>query len=91
MPEDETEQHLTITLEGGVWLTRLSFANGQIEKTNFKIDVGVVNNLFDVIENHFSQEHELYCVTDVDSWEMILTNEEGKEFLSVFDDCCYDE
>ena len=91
MPEDETEQHLTITLEGGVWLTRLSFANGQIEKTNFKIDVGVVNNLFDVIENHFSQEHELYCVTDVDSWEMILTNEEGKEFLSVFDDCCCDE
>ena len=80
MPEDETEQHLTITLEGGVWLTRLSFANGQIEKTNFKIDVGVVNNLFDVIENRFSQEHELYCVTDVGSWEMILTNEEGKEF-----------
>lgn len=80
MPEDETEQHLTITLEGGVWLTRLSFANGQIEKTNFKIDVGVVNNLFDVIENRFSQEHELYCVTDVGSWKMILTNEEGKEF-----------
>lgn len=80
LPDDETEQHLTINADGGVWLTRLSFEKGPIEKTNFKIDADTVKNLFEVFEKRFSQEHDICFVTDIGSWEMILTNEEGKEF-----------
>ena len=79
-PDDETEQHLTINSEGGVWITRKSFGNGEIEKTNFKVDVEKVKNLFRTIEVRFSRAHEIPFVTDIGSWDMTLTNEEGKEF-----------
>lgn len=80
LPDDETEQHLTINADGGVWLTRLSFEKGPIEKINFKIDADTAKNLFEMFEKRFSQEHDICFVTDIGSWEMILTNEEGKEF-----------
>ena len=80
LPDDETEQHLTVNSEGGVWLTRLSFEKGPIEKTNFKIDADTAKNLLEVLEKRFSQEHDICFVTDIGSWEMTLTNEEGKEF-----------
>lgn len=80
MPSEETEQRLTINSEGRVWLTRDSFANGIIEKTNFKANEEAVKNLLEVVASRFSRDHELHFVTDIGSWEMILTNEEGKEF-----------
>ena len=80
LPDDETEQHLTINADGGVWLTRLSFEKGPIEKTNFKIDADTAKNLLEVFEKRFSQEHDICFVTDIGSWEMTLTNEEGKEY-----------
>lgn len=80
MPDDETEQSLTINSNGGVWITRKSFGDGVIEKTNFKIDTEEAKRLLSVFEKRFSQDHQIWFVTDIGSWEMILTNEEGKEF-----------
>lgn len=80
MSSEETEQRLTINSEGRVWLTRDSFANGIIQKTNFKANEEAVKNLLEVVALRFSRDHELHFVTDIGSWEIILTNEEGKEF-----------
>lgn len=80
MPDDETHQHLTINADGGVWLSRYSFDNGIIEKTNFKINADIAKKLLYAFEKRFSADHMIDFVTDIGSWDMILTNDEGKEF-----------
>ncbi len=80
MSDDETLQHLTINSDGGVWLSRHSYANGIIEKTNFKVDADQVKDLFTLISSRFSENPEIHCITDIGSWDMTLTNEEGREF-----------
>lgn len=80
MPDDETQQHLTINADGGVWLSRYSFDNGIIEKTNFKINADIAKKLLYAFEKRFSADNVIDFVTDIGSWDMILTNDEGKEF-----------
>ena len=80
-PKEEVEQHLTINAEGRVWLTRISFGNGNIEEANFKADNDRVKSLLDIIEQRFSSDYEEFFVTDIGMWNMILTNDKGEEFI----------
>ena len=81
-PESDTEieQHLTITSDAKVELTRQSFSNEIIEDTEFSIDQDKAMALFKTFEVRFSRDVDIIFATDVGSWDMTLTNEEGQEF-----------
>lgn len=55
------------------------FCGKTIEKSNFKINADTAKNLFTVFEKRFSADAKIDYVTDIGSWDMILTNEDGKE------------
>ncbi len=80
LAEEETEQHLTINSEGEVWLTRLSYGNGPIEKTSFNIDRKDAEFIFTLLRQKFSKKKDIYMVTDVGSWDMTITTDKGNVY-----------
>lgn len=81
----EVEQHLTITDEGRVWLTRyaisedLNFAKlTKTEQRQFKISSDKAKFLLDKYTKYFRDEYEISFATDVGSFEMQITDDEGK-------------
>ena len=81
--DDEVEQHLTIADDGRVWLTRYAFGAGlnrhrKIEQKQFKIDSRKAKFLLDKYTTYFRDEYEISFATDVGSFEMMITDDEGK-------------
>ena len=81
----EVEQHLTITDDGRVWLTRyaisedLNFAKlTKTEQRKFKISSDKAKFLLDKYTKYFRDEYEISFATDVGSFEMQITDDEGK-------------
>lgn len=81
----EVEQHLTITDDGRVWLTRyaigedLNFAKlKKTEQRQFKISADKAKFLLDKYTKYFRDEYEISFATDVGSFEMQITDDEGK-------------
>ena len=81
----EVEQHLTITDDGRVWLTRyaisedLNFAKlTKTEQRQFKISADKAKILLDKYTKYFRDEYEISFATDVGSFEMQITDDEGK-------------
>jgi len=84
-PDEEVEQHLTITDKGRVWLSRYCFGhfcgeNGWVKKTSFHISKENAKTILAAVQDYFSGNHTNYFVTDVGSWDLELTNTEGKVF-----------
>ncbi len=79
--KDETEQILTINTNGKVWLLRKTYDGSVIEKAEYTISYDRRDCLFREVKRLFSEEQEEIFITDVGSWEIKLTNEEGCEFL----------
>lgn len=82
-PEDEIKQHLTITADGRVWLSRYRFgAVGSepelFETQNFNISTEATNRIMTEVARYFGDEYDINLVTDVGSWNLVLTNTEGK-------------
>ena len=83
---DEVEQHLTITEDGRVWITRyviaedLNFANyKKIEQKQFKIEPEKAKFLLSKFTKYFRDEYELSFATDVGMFEMWIDDDEGKK------------
>ena len=83
---DEVEQHLTITEDGRVWLTRyainedLNFADyKKTEQKQFKIDSEKAKMLLSKFTKYFRDEYEISFATDVGSFEMWIDDDEGKK------------
>lgn len=81
----EVEQHLTITDDGRVWITRyaisedLNFAKlTKTEQRQFKISSDKAKFLLDKYTKYFRDEYEISFATDVGSFEMQITDDEGK-------------
>ena len=81
----EVEQHLTITDDGRVWLTRyaisedLNFAKlTKTEQRQFKISSDKAKFLLDKYTKYFRDAYEISFATDVGSFEMQITDDEGK-------------
>ena len=81
----EVEQHLTITDDGRVWITRyaisedLNFAKlTKTEQRQFKISADKAKFLLDKYTKYFRDEYEISFATDVGSFEMQITDDEGK-------------
>lgn len=83
---DEVEQHLTITEDGRIWLTRyainedLNFADYEkTEQKQFKIESDKAQMLLSKFTKYFRDEYEINFATDVGSFEMWIDDDEGKK------------
>lgn len=83
---DEVEQHLTITEDGRVWLTRyaikedLNFADlKKTEQIQFIIDKEKAKFLLSKFTKYFRDEYNLLFATDVGQFEMWIDDNEGKK------------
>lgn len=79
-PEDEVEQDFVITSSGEVHLTRHSFNEKIIEDVRLSLTAKQTKWIFDRFTERFSEEFDIRLVTDIGSWDLFLTNEEGREF-----------
>ena len=84
--DDEIEQHLTITEDGRVWLTRyaikenLNFADyKKTEQKQFRIEPEKAKFLLSKFTQYFRDEYEISFATDVGSFEMWIDDDEGKK------------
>lgn len=81
--EDDDEQRLTITADGRVWLSRYQFGFGEhvlIEKSHFTIPPQAVKNIMDAFTDYFGNEHVITFACDCGTWNLVLTNTEGKSY-----------
>ena len=81
---DEVEQHLTITGDGRVFYTDYCYGDGtkyrKIEQKRYRIEEEKAKRLLLLLETYFSKRVEVGFTTDVGSWELVLTNTEGKNY-----------
>lgn len=83
-PEDEVEQHLTITADGRVFFSAYAYGAGfgahtKIRVKNYKIDAMKATRILDLIDKYYSSDVAEFCdATDIGSWQMSMTVENGK-------------
>ena len=86
----EFEQHLTITRDGRVWLTRYAFSEDlnfikfkKTEQKQFRIDKDKAEFLLDKFTTYFRDNYELMFVTDVGYFNMWIEDDNcEKAFIS---------
>lgn len=84
-PDDEVEQHIHIKDDGYVCITRYAFGNQGgnnklIEKKESNVGSYVAQEILRKVEAYFSQGCDQELATDIGTWEMELTNTEGKTY-----------
>ncbi len=85
LPEDEVEQHLTISACGRVWFTGYKYANGfgKLEicrRYQFAIGRPVVKEILTLFSQYINSDQLVCYATDIGNWEMVITDIEGKEY-----------
>lgn len=103
MPDDEVEQRITIT-PTHIWVSRYQYGDGKNYGLQQKFNGRIAREngeaiLADIASYFGNENHIVPLATDVGSWELILTNEQGEKFRyvgslvaidSVLDDICDD-
>ncbi len=86
----EVEQHVTVTDDGRVWLTRYAFNQDlnyadlkKTEQKQFRIDADKAKFLLDKYTKYFRDEYEISFATDVGSFEMHITDDQGKQAVFI--------
>ena len=84
-PEDEVEQHLTITADGHVWLSRYCYGENGLKLTlkrreAFSIPTRDTDYIMGVFTSYFEKGFDNPFVTDVGSWNLTLTNSDGVKY-----------
>lgn len=84
-PDEEVEQRLTLSSDGRVWFSGYNFDYGIDHYTigrkfQFKLDQEKVDIIFAVFSRFFAGNFEDVFATDIGSWEMTITNEDGRTF-----------
>ncbi len=81
-PEREVEQRLTVLSDGRVWLSRYRFGEGWphklAAKETMRIGKEKATEILSVIENVFTEGFVPDLVTDVGSWDLKITFEDGQ-------------
>ena len=91
--DEEVEQHLTITDDGRVWFSGYNFGQG-FEKhvrgrtKSFTIGEKAAARILNAIGTYFSDEYDTVFATDIGSWEMTITNTDGKPYRFKGSLCC---
>ncbi|MGB4511533.1 MAG: hypothetical protein WBI31_07705, partial [Thermacetogeniaceae bacterium] len=83
LPDDEVEQHLTISASGRIWFTGYKYGNGfgQFEisrKQQFNIGKSAVKEILELFSQYIESEQLTYYATDIGTWEMKITDTDGK-------------
>lgn len=83
-PDDEAEQHLSITADGRVFFSSYNYGDGKkyrkAKTHNFKVEPGSAENILKLIGDYFSNEFGVPFATDVGDWELSITNTENVTF-----------
>lgn len=83
-PDEEVEQRITITTNGSIWLTRWAYSTGirykLISREQFKAEAQAVTQLLERLEAYFDNEFMISMATDVDVWNLKLTNTSNEVF-----------
>ena len=86
----EVEQHVTVTDDGRVWLTRYAFNQDlnyadlkKTEQKQFRIAADKAKFLLDKYTKYFRDEYEISFATDVGSFEMHITDDQGKQAVFI--------
>ena len=92
-PDEEVEQRLTINTNGRVWFSGYNFAQGfdryvHGRRKNITLGKEVAARILDSVGKYFSQEYETVFATDIGSWDLIITNAEGKPYKYTGSSCC---
>ena len=79
-PDEEVEQHLSITADGRVFFSAYAYGDGNKHRKsrtrNFMIDPGKASFIVKSISEYFSAGFTEEFVTDVGDWEITITNNE---------------
>lgn len=92
-PDEEVEQRLTIAADGRVWFSGYNYGKGfeQYERgrtKNYSIGKEAAALILNAVSTYFSKEYETVFATDIGSWEMAITNTEGKSYQFKGSLCC---
>ncbi|MEG0109370.1 MAG: hypothetical protein RR705_11070, partial [Lachnospiraceae bacterium] len=84
-PNDIVEQHITINSYGRVWFSAYAFGDGlgkyeKVQTKNYKMEMSVAENVLNKVAIYFSNEYDEIFATDIGSWEMEITNTDGKTY-----------
>lgn len=84
-PDEIVKQHITINSDGRVWYSGYAFGDvdGKYKKAqtkNYKIEKETTETVLNKVATYFSNEYNEICATDIGSWEMEITNTEGKAY-----------
>ncbi|MFV0363826.1 MAG: hypothetical protein ACK5LL_12190, partial [Suipraeoptans sp.] len=84
-PEDIVEQKVTINSDGRVCYTGYAYGDGygkykKAENKNYKIAKETAEDILNKVATYFSNEYDEIYATDIGSWEMEITNTEGKAY-----------
>lgn len=80
--EEEVEQHLTINNKGRVWFSGYNFGHGKHVKARSQriaVDAQQAQRILDIVGRYF-MNYNPCIIMDVGSWNMTITNTDGKEF-----------
>lgn len=85
LPNDEVEQHLTISASGRVWFTGYKYANGfgkfEISrKHQFNIGKSVVKDILELFSQYLDSDKLTCYATDIGTWEMEITDNKGEVY-----------
>ncbi len=83
-PDDEVEQHLTVTEDGRVYFSSYDYGDGKkyrrTDTNNFRVSVKTARQVLDLFAQFFSFHDEDFFATDVGTWGLLMENEEGEKF-----------
>jgi hypothetical protein len=87
LPEDEVEQHLTISAIGRVWFTGYKYANGFdhfeiCRRQQFAIGKPVAKEILELFSQYLNSDQLVCYATDIGNWEMVITDTEDEEYIS---------
>lgn len=83
LPDDEVEQHLTISANGGIWFTGYKYGNGfgrfEISRRQqFNIGKSAVKKILELFSQYIESDQLTCDATDIGTWEMEIIDTDGK-------------
>ena len=84
LPDDEVEQHLTVSDSGRIWFTGYRYADGFgkfeiCRRQQFDIGKPVAKGILALFSMYLDSDKLGWLTTDIGNWEMVITDTEDKE------------
>lgn len=85
LPDDEVEQHLTVAAIGRLWFTGYKYTHGFdkfeiCRRQQLAIGKPVAKEILAIFSQYINSNQLVCYATDIGSWEIVITDTEGKEY-----------